>query len=173
MRTSGLPGILAILLLSAGCAGTPARETAEHGKPVPQSAPATTAMPAAGDLRASIADLALTMVGVRYRYGGAHPSEGFDCSGLVYYTFASNGHVVPRTSRQQFDAALKIPLAEATKSDLLFFRDQEQLSHVAIYLGDGRFVHSPSSGGAVRIEYIDTPYYHRNLVAVGRLLPPR
>jgi cell wall-associated NlpC family hydrolase len=80
---------------------------------------------------------------------------------------------VPRTSRQQFDAAQKIPLERAAKSDLLFFRDQEQLSHVAIYLGDGRFVHSPSSGGAVRIEFIDTPYYQRNLVAVGRLLPPQ
>jgi cell wall-associated NlpC family hydrolase len=173
MRSRGLPAILAIALLSAGCAGTPVQGTAEHGAAAAQSAPVTTAVPATADVRASIADLAVTMVGVRYRYGGAHPSDGFDCSGLVYYAFASNGHVVPRTSRQQFDAAQKIPLERAAKSDLLFFRDQEQLSHVAIYLGDGRFVHSPSSGGAVRIEFIDTPYYQRNLVAVGRLLPPQ
>jgi cell wall-associated NlpC family hydrolase len=79
--------------------------------------------------------LALSMVGVQYRYGGAHPREGFDCSGLV------------------------------------FFQDQEKLSHVGIYLGDGRFVHAPSSGGSVRVANIDAPYYQRHLVGVGRLLP--
>lgn len=127
--------------------------------------------PASSDARGSIALMALSMVGVPYRYGGAHPSEGFDCSGLVYYTYTSNGHVVPRTSRAQFSAARKIPLAQAEEGDLLFFQDQEKLSHVGIYLGDGRFVHAPSSGDTVRVANIDAPYYQRHLVAVGRLLP--
>jgi cell wall-associated NlpC family hydrolase len=150
--TAGFAGTLTILLLAAGCAGTPARGPA-------------------GDARSPIADLALSMIGVRYRYGGARPEEGFDCSGLVYYAYRSNGYAVPRTSREQFNAARKIPLEQAVRSDLLFFRDQENLSHVGIYLGDGRFVHAPSSGGSVRVEYIDAPYYQRHLVAVGRLLP--
>ena len=149
---AGLPGILTIALLAAGCAGTPSREP--------------------GDLRSSIAQLAISMVGVPYRYGGADPRDGFDCSGLVYYAFASNGHAVPRTSQAQFAATRKIPLAEAAEGDLLFFRDQENLSHVGIFLGDGRFVHAPSSGDAVRVARIDAPYYQRHLVAVGRLLPP-
>ena len=68
-------------------------------------------------------------------------------------------------------AARKIPLAQAAEGDLVFFRDQEKLSHVGIYLGEGRFVHAPSSGSSVRVANIDAPYYQRNLVAVGRLLP--
>lgn len=111
------------------------------------------------------------MVGVPYRYGGDDPREGFDCSGLVYYTYTSNGQAVPRTSRAQFSAARKISLAQADTGDLLFFRDQEKLSHVGIYLGDGQFVHAPSSGNAVRVARIDAPYYRSHLVAVGRLLP--
>ncbi len=150
---AGLAGIMAILMLAAGCAGTPGRDTPDK------------------EVRGPIAELALSMVGVQYRYGGADPDEGFDCSGLVYYTYTSNGHAVPRTSREQFDAARKIPFAEAVEGDLLFFQDQEKLSHVGIYLGDGQFVHAPSSGDSVRVTSIDAPYYQRHLVAVGRLLP--
>lgn len=137
-------------------------------EPVP---PAAVPTPASSDARGPIAQLALSMVGVKYRYGGADPAAGFDCSGLVYYTFSSNGHIVPRTSREQFDAARKIPLADALEGDLVFFRDQEKLSHVGIYLGNGQFVHAPSSGGTVSVANLDAPYYQRHLVGVGRLLP--
>jgi cell wall-associated NlpC family hydrolase len=126
---------------------------------------------ASSDVRNPITQLALSMVGAPYRYGGADPREGFDCSGLVYYTYTSNGHAVPRTSQEQFDAAQKIPLEQAAEGDLVFFQDQEKLSHVGIYLGDGQFIHAPSSGGTVRVADIDLPYYQRHLVAVGRLLP--
>ena len=155
-RAAGFPGLVAAALLAAGCAGTP---TVEEPRPT------------ASDVRGPVVQLALSMVGVRYRYGGADPAAGFDCSGLVYYTFTSNGHAVPRTSQDQFNTAHKIPLAEAAEGDLVFFQDQERLSHVGIYLGDGRFVHAPSSGGAVSVARLDTPYYQRHLVAVGRLLP--
>lgn len=155
-----LPGIFMLALLAAGCASTPsAREPVQAGTG-----------PVVSDARDEVAMLALSMVGVPYRYGGADPDEGFDCSGLVHYTYLSTGQAVPRTSLEQFDAARKIPLEEAVAGDLLFFRDQERLSHVGIYLGDGRFVHAPSSGDSVRIARIDTPYYQRHLVAVGRLL---
>lgn len=153
--------MVAAVLLATGCAGTPAKGTWESGR--------AGSLP--GDVRGPVVQLALSMVGVQYRYGGADPAEGFDCSGLVYYAYASNGHAVPRTSRAQFDAALKIPFAQATEGDLLFFQDQESLSHVGIYLGDGRFVHAPSSGDSVRVARIDSPYYQRHLIAVGRLLP--
>ncbi len=158
---AGFPGIMAIALLAAGCAGTAV-------VPPPAAAEPT---PASSDMRGPIARLALSMVGVQYRYGGADPTAGFDCSGLVYYTYTSNGHDVPRTSQGQFNAAREIPLAQAAEGDLVFFRDQDKLSHVGIYLGDGRFVHAPSSGGAVSVASIDAPYYQRHLVAVGRLLP--
>jgi cell wall-associated NlpC family hydrolase len=160
-RAVGLLGMITTLLLAGGCAGTSARDSRiEGGIGSPSS-----------DARDSIARLALSMVGVPYRYGGASPREGFDCSGLVYYTYASNGHAVPRTSRDQFDTASKISLAEAAVGDLVFFQDQEKLSHVGIYLGDGRFVHAPSSGSAVSVANLDAPYYQRHLVGVGRLIP--
>ena len=148
---TGLLGIVTAALLGVGCAGTPTQD------------------PSA--MRVSIAQRALSMVGVQYRFGGADPREGFDCSGLVYYTYTSSGHAVPRTSQAQFDAARKIPLAQAAAGDLLFFQDQEKLSHVGIYLGDGRFVHAPSSGDAVRVANIAASYYQRHLIAVGQLLP--
>ena len=160
-RTAGLTGIMAAALLVAGCAGTPVVPAPGETQPRTDS----------GKARGPIAALALSMVGVPYRYGGSNPSTGFDCSGLVHYSFTSNGYNVPRTSQAQYDAARKITLAEAAEGDLLFFRDQEKLSHVGIYLGDGEFVHAPSSGDTVRVARVDSPYYQRHLIAVGRLLP--
>ncbi len=159
-RTAGLTGIMAAALLVAGCAGTPVVPAPAESAPPTQSSKA----------RGPVAALALSMVGKPYRYGGNEPSTGFDCSGLVHYSFTSNDYVVPRTSQAQFEAARKITLAEAAEGDLLFFRDQEKLSHVGIYLGDGEFVHAPSSGDTVRVAKIDSPWYQRHLVAVGRLL---
>jgi cell wall-associated NlpC family hydrolase len=156
-----LLAIIAIALLAAGCAGTPSRDPA----------PIDTGAAAPAEIRRSITELALSMVGVEYRYGGAHPDDGFDCSGLVHYSYTSNGLTVPRTSQAQYEAAREITLEEAQAGDLLFFRDQAKLSHVGIYLGDGEFVHAPSSGKAVSVARVDVPYYQRNLVAVGRLLP--
>jgi cell wall-associated NlpC family hydrolase len=169
-EAAGLTGVIAAVLLAAGCAGMAARDARTDGGVQPKRA-ATEPRDASSDLRRAIAELALSMVGVPYRYGGADPTGGFDCSGLVYYTYSSHGQAVPRTSRAQFEATLKISLAEAAVGDLLFFEDEVKLSHVGIYLGDRRFVHAPSSDGTVSVASIDTPYYQRHLVAVGRLIP--
>lgn len=115
------------------------------------------------------AKIAQSQIGVRYRFGGMSPTTGFDCSGLVYYSFTEAGVRVPRTSREQFTAARKIALTDAKPGDIVFFQDQEKLSHVGIYLGGRRFVHAPSSGKTVSIADIDAPYYQEHLVAVGRL----
>jgi cell wall-associated NlpC family hydrolase len=154
-------GVVTIAVLGTGCASAPAKEAETVGE----------VGTIAGDLRSSIALLALSMIGTPYRYGGSDPSDGFDCSGLVYYAYTRHGQTVPRTSRAQFDAANKIPIVQAAAGDLLFFQDQANLSHVGIYLGDGRFVHAPSSGHTVSIARMDDPYYRRHLVAIGSLLP--
>jgi cell wall-associated NlpC family hydrolase len=160
---------MALFLLSA-CAAAPPRPVPSAGAP---PAPSSRAPRRAdeGALGTMVAQLAMDMIGVPYRYGGADPRRGFDCSGLVYYTYTAKGLAVPRTSQAQFNAARKIPLDRASQGDLVFFQDQEKLSHVGIYLGDGLFVHAPSSGGTVTVATLDTPYYQRHLVAVGRLLP--
>jgi cell wall-associated NlpC family hydrolase len=122
-------------------------------------------------LGTAIAELAMDLIGTRYRYGGTSPGEGFDCSGLVFYAYSQAGLTIPRTSQEQFRAARKIALGDAGAGDLIFFQDQEKLSHVGLYLGDGLFVHAPAAGQRVTVANIDLPYYQRHLVAVGRLLP--
>jgi len=112
------------------------------------------------------------MIGARYRFGGTDPIEGFDCSGLAFYAYTQAGYRIPRTSQEQFRAARKIALGDADAGDLVFFQDQEKLSHVGIYLGDGRFVHAPAGGQKVAIASMSSAYYQQHLVAVGRLLPP-
>jgi len=119
----------------------------------------------------AIARLAMSQIGTPYHYGGTNPAQGFDCSGLVFYTYTQAGYDVPRTSQEQFRVTRKISLGEANPGDLMFFQDQTKLSHVGIYLGDGRFVHAPSSGQSVAVADLGLPYYRERLVAIGRLLP--
>jgi cell wall-associated NlpC family hydrolase len=159
-----LPLLLAGAAL-AGCAGAPQQE-ARDAEPVVITRTESTL-----SLGGAVAELAMGMVGARYSYGGTDPVEGFDCSGLVFYTYSQAGFRIPRTSQEQFRAARKIALGDAGAGDLMFFQDQAKLSHVGIYLGDGMFVHAPASGARVTVASIHAPYYQQHLVAVGRLLP--
>ena len=169
--------LAAISMLMCACAGNPSRDyvygSQEPARTTPRAA-TTSRQPNAARaetaIGSSIAELALELIGTPYRYGGSDPS-GFDCSGLVFYTYANTGLSVPRTSAEQFREARKIALTQAHEGDLVFFQDQENLSHVGIYLGNGMFVHAPSSGRHVSIASLDAPYYQRHLVGVGRLLP--
>ena len=136
--------------------------------PTPQPTRSAVAAPQL-DRGGHAALIAQEQIGVRYRYGGNTPGAGFDCSGLVYYSFMQAGLRVPRTSSEQFRSARKIALKDARPGDIVFFQDQAKLSHVGIYLGGSRFVHAPSSGKTVSIAHIDSPYYQEHLVAVGRL----
>lgn len=161
-----LPALAATAALGTGCASAPStRATHSPGHVTVEPRAVDTAVGGA------IADVAMGMVGTRYRYGGTDPLEGFDCSGLVHYAYEQAGYSVPRTSQELFRAVRKIAVGEADPGDLMFFQDQTKLSHVAIYLGDGMFVHAPANGKNVAIASLDSPYYQAHLVAVGRLLP--
>lgn len=115
-----------------------------------------------------VADIALTMVGKPYQFGGSSPS-GFDCSGLVYYAYGRLGVPVPRTSREQRKAARNVGVSSVRRGDLLFFDTSWKSGHVGIYVGDGRFVHAPSSGKRVSIEPLTEGYFASRLEAAGRL----
>jgi cell wall-associated NlpC family hydrolase len=159
------PVLAALAACSAGCSSAP---------PSASVAPREVVLESRSEHRSvggAIAELAMGMVGTPYRYGGADPREGFDCSGLVFYSYTRAGYSVPRTSHELFRAARKISLREAGAGDLMFFQDQAKLSHVAIYLGDDLFVHAPVTGERVAVGRLDSPYYQQHLVAVGRLLP--
>jgi murein DD-endopeptidase len=166
LKTLVLPVLLAATGLATGCANTPAAPAAVGSGRV-----AVEPRVADAHVGGAIADVAMGMVGTRYRFGGTDPAEGFDCSGLVYYAYAQAGYAVPRTSQEMFRTARKIAVGEADPGDLMFFQDQTKLSHVGIYLGDGMFVHAPATGREVAVASLDSPYYQQHLVAVGRLLP--
>lgn len=110
------------------------------------------------------------MIGVRYRYGGRHPETGFDCSGLVYYSHLRAGKRVPRTSQAQYRASTPVSRQGLREGDLVFFRiKRSRISHVGIYLGDGRFVHAPSTGKKVTVTSLDDPYWRKRFVRGGRV----
>jgi murein DD-endopeptidase len=141
-----------LIVVLSGCAGGPARSVSDTRQ------------------AQQAADHAIEMVGKPYRYGGFTPA-GFDCSGLVHYSYRRAGVSVPRDTPALRKAGSALDLDEVTKGDLVFF-DQEgkKSSHVGIYLGAGRFVHAPSTGGKVRIDRIDSPYWSRHLNEARRVL---
>ena len=117
-----------------------------------------------GDRAASVA---LSQVGVPYSYGGNSPS-GFDCSGLVQYAYASVGVPVPRTTAGQWAEMAPVSKREMRTGDLLFFSIDGKMSHVGMYLGDGKFVHAPSSGKQVTVERLESRYYRSAFIRAGR-----
>jgi murein DD-endopeptidase len=120
-------------------------------------------------LGSEIADNAISLLGRAYRYGGADPA-GFDCSGLVRYVHHEVGIETPRTAAEQFRTARPVSLSELVAGDLLFFKiDGGSVSHVAIYVGEGRFIHAPRSGRPVETRSLDDAYYRPRLVGAGRL----
>lgn len=125
-----------------------------------------------GNAQASSAEraaaLASKMVGKPYKYGGSSPS-GFDCSGLVQYSFRQAGVALPHNTVQQRSATRLVKLAELRRGDLLFFNQEgKKYGHVAIYLGGGKFVHAPSSGKSVRSDALSNPYWKKHLSEVRR-----
>lgn len=114
------------------------------------------------------AHYALSMKGTPYRYGGSTPA-GFDCSGLVQYSYARAGARVPRTTRGLWRASRAVPLARIRPGDLLFFNPEgKRFSHVGLYLGDGRFVHAPSSGRTVSVANLQQPYWRHHFAGARR-----
>lgn len=143
--------LLAALTLIAGCSSAPDR----------------------GDLsgaRQEVVLNAIAQIGAPYRYGGASPNEGFDCSGLVQYAYRAAGIRVPRMTEQQKKAARHVGRTGPRPGDLLFFRIGWGSYHVGIMVDEGRFVHAPSSGKRVQIASLDNPYWHRRFSGAGTFI---
>lgn len=121
---------------------------------------------------ADLVDNALGLLGVRYRRGGSTAETGFDCSGFVKAVYAQTlGLVLPRRAEQQAAVTQKIDQSELQPGDLVFFNTMRRaFSHVGMYIGDGKFVHSPRSGEAVRVEEMDQSYWRRRFNGARRVL---
>ena len=118
---------------------------------------------------ASTIAIAMQQLGVPYRYGGKDPS-GFDCSGLVYYSYRQTGRNIPRNTTGQLSYAKKVRRADMRPGDLVFFRiSKNKVSHVGIYIGENRFVHAPSRGKHVQVSYLDNSYWQHRFITAGRI----
>jgi cell wall-associated NlpC family hydrolase len=161
---------LSTALLLAGCGGgSNVREpppSMAGNRAWPQVAPADPVRANAVLMRA------ISLVGTPYQWGGNTPESGFDCSGLVNYVYRDMLDLrLPRTSREL--AAIqgpRIPTAQLASGDLVFFGDRGQVSHVGIYVGEGRFVHAPNSGGTVRLDRLDGSWWRDHYSGARRLL---
>ena len=132
-----------------------------------------TVISSTSDNIASLIDTGLGFLGIRYRKGGNGPeSGGFDCSGLVKKVFGSSlGLSLPRTAAEMAKAGDKVSKQELMPGDLVFFNTLNRaFSHVGIYLGNSQFLHSPSTGGVVRVESMDVNYWHKRFNGGRRLV---
>jgi cell wall-associated NlpC family hydrolase len=114
---------------------------------------------------------ALSLTGVRYKYGGNSPETGFDCSGFVRYVFKqATSLTLPRSAIEISQLGTTIPKHELQPGDLVFFNTlKSAFSHVGIYVGNNRFIHSPSSGGKVRVESMQDGYWAKRFNGAQRI----
>ena len=135
--------------------------------PAPETPRVAVTFPAPG--RPDVVATALGYRGVPYRFGGSDPS-GFDCSGFVQYVFRQAGAILPREVRQQFEVGDGIDRDEIAPGDLVFFHTSGRgASHVGVAIGDGQFVHAPSSTGVVRVERLASSYWAPRFVGARRV----
>jgi cell wall-associated NlpC family hydrolase len=113
---------------------------------------------------------AMSMIGIRYKYGGNAPESGLDCSGLVRYVFRkTSGTELPRTSEEISRVGEKVESANLQPGDLVFYNTLRRgFSHVGIYLGDNKFIHAPRAGAEVRIESMDIGYWKKRFNGARR-----
>jgi cell wall-associated NlpC family hydrolase len=156
-RSPLLAFALAAIVFAWACAG-PATADARRGPfhAVPK--------PTVGQRAARIA---VREVGVPYRWGGASPASGFDCSGLVYWTYSRLGIALPHSSYALYDQGRRVARSRMKAGDLLFFSG---LGHVGIYIGRGRMVHAPHSGTRVQIVRLRSSSYGARIVGVRRVV---
>jgi cell wall-associated NlpC family hydrolase len=151
---------ITMLSIAAGCSTGRVVEQ-------PQHRPVTKSVVYSQNVGTKAAAVALQQVGVPYLYGGTTRS-GFDCSGLVQYSYGRAGKIVPRTTGQLWSATSTVRRADLQVGDLLFFGIDGKMSHVGMYIGEQRFVHAPSSGRTVTVGKLTSPYYAAAFIRAGR-----
>jgi cell wall-associated NlpC family hydrolase len=163
-----LIGFLSIFL--GGCASPSARLPQAEAETEPPAATVPTIN--ATDRASTVAMQALAHLGTPYQTGGLSPQTGFDCSGLVAYVYREGaGLALPRNTFDLSQLGEPIERAALRPGDLVFYNTQRrEYSHVGIYLGEDRFIHAPSSGGEVRIEYLRADYWMRRYNGARRVI---
>lgn len=192
--TRRLPsGLLKLCCAAALCIASASAFAVEPAKPAtPSTTAAATVRPVFGDLSAlepvedvvvvdetpqtfssriqGVLSKAVTLLGTPYRWGGATPDGGFDCSGLVGYVFRTAiGLDLPRVSRQMATAGEAVDRTSLVPGDLVFFGRRGKVNHVGIYMGEGRFLHAPRTGRDVTVSSLDTGYWAGKFLSARRV----
>ena len=175
-RGAWLIPLLLVAAVVSGCAssGTVPRPQPFPGANIPAVSPEEPSPPSPGEAAFPSTGLiatALALRGTPYLNGGVEPTRGFDCSGFVQWVFARHGTSLPREVREQYDEGTPIDRDEIQAGDLVFFQTVSRgPSHVGIALGEGEFVHAPSSRGVVRVEnYSSSRYWASRWIGARRI----
>ena len=114
---------------------------------------------------------ALSLTGIRYKYGGNSPESGFGCSGFVRYVYQQSANLtLPHGAHAISQLGKTVGKNDLQPGDLVFFNTlKSAFSHVGIYLGNNRFIHSPSSGGGVRVEDMQDSYWQKRFNGAQRI----
>lgn len=114
---------------------------------------------------------AMSLLGVPYKRGGTSEETGFDCSGFVRHIYETSiGRLLPRRADEQAAATEKIDRKDLSPGDLVFFNTMRRtFSHVGIYIGDGKFIHSPSTGKSVRVDDLREAYWTKRFTGARRV----
>lgn len=136
------------------------------------SAPPAT--PSASTLGVKVVRTASTQIGKPYRSGGESPSRGFDCSGLIYWSFRQNGVPVPRVTTEQARAGRPVSRNNLQPGDIVVFRTSSSPHglHTGLYAGQGKFIHSPNRRSKVRVDSLSTPAWAKSFLTARRIVSP-
>lgn len=117
---------------------------------------------------------AMGFLGINYKFGGNSVESGLDCSGFVRLVFKEAwGSNLPRTSAEISRVGTPVDTKDLQPGDLVFYNTlRRSFSHVGIYLGDNKFIHSPSSGGQVRVESMTVDYWRKRFNGARRVANP-
>lgn len=164
-----LAGVVGVL---HGCGGKQAVVAPVVSAPEPVRVQVS--QPVTEELAEDVLFRALGLVGTPYRYGGNTPESGFDCSGLIGFVYAdSTGIKLPRTTAAMSQTrAPAVSKQQLRSGDVVFFATSggRKVSHAGIYVGEGRFVHAPSSGGTVRLDSLSSPYWQKAYLNAKRFI---
>ena len=165
----------ALVLIIAACSGAPYLTVDDQAAPQILDYEALLAAPVrpVSDVRQRLAKTAQSYLGAPLKRGGASPEEGFDCTGYVFYVYReAAGITLPRKSHDQVQMGAAISPISLQPGDLVYFKVEGIRSlHVGLYLGEGRFIHAPSTNGTVEIDSLGTEHWRVRFMGARQILP--
>jgi len=165
---------IALALVSASCAATPNGLSNAYTTDLAQAAAEKDHAEDRQDWPDRAREVlvnALSLTGIAYKYGGSTPETGFDCSGFVRYVYQqATSLTLPHGAKAISQLGKTVSKSELQPGDLVFFNTlKSAFSHVGIYVGNNRFIHSPSSGGGVRVDDMQSTYWNKRFNGAQRI----